>query len=177
MEPRALCILICLGLATTAAAQGAQGGKSESSAGASKTSLSEVRKVVHELQGRTEKLRDLMEQYRSLVEQRPQKADDAQLAKWSAAIDRLMKRVEGAHAAVVETTKQLDQADIAKLPTALAKDAANARNEAEAQRTAAEQALTKNKSTARAAKPTKPAKQAPASEKPAPTLPEGLEDD
>jgi hypothetical protein len=56
------------------------------------------------------------------------------------------------------------------LATALAKDVASARNEAEAQRTAAEQALarSKPKPTSRRAKPK------PETERPAPPIPDDL---
>jgi len=169
MNISAIAILIWFGLATTAAAQGSHSGKVASPGASSKASLSEIRSLVHELQGRTEKLRDLNEQYRSHVEQRPQ-GNDSQLEKWNAALDRLLKRIEGAHAAVVETKQQLDQsASGQQLPTSLGKDVANATNEAEAQRTAAEQAL----KTKRPAKPAAKAK-APAAEKPAPPIPDDL---
>jgi len=167
MNVPAITMLIWFGLAATAAAQGTPSGKAASSGAPSKTQLSEVRTLVHELQGRTEKLRDLMEQYRSLAEQRPQEKE--QQAKWDAAVERLMRRVDVARAAVVETTQQLDKSVTGQLPTALAKDVASAKNEADAQRTAAEQALAKNK-PARTPKPAKTA----AAEKPAPPIPDDL---
>jgi hypothetical protein len=168
MNVRAIITLVWFGLAATAAAQGT----------ASKSQLSEVRSITNELEGHTGKLRDLMEQYRSLVEERPRsgggspeekKAHDAQLAKWDAALDRLMRRVDLARAQVVEAKQRLDQAATGQLPTALAKDVANARNEAEAQRAAAEQALAKNKPS-KTPKQAKPAQE----EKPAPPIPDDL---
>jgi uncharacterized protein YukE len=171
MNVRAIITLVWFGFATTAATAAAQGTPS-------KSQLSEIRSITSELEGRTEKLRDLMEQYRSLVEQRPQaggggpeakKAHDEQLAKWDAALDRLMRRVDASRAEVVETKQRLDQVATGQLPTGLAKDVANAKNEAEAQRTAAEQALAKNKP----GRTPKPAKQTPA-EKPAPPIPDDL---
>ncbi|HMJ13969.1 MAG TPA: hypothetical protein VK524_21275, partial [Polyangiaceae bacterium] len=88
----------------------------------------------------------------------------------NSALERLLHRIDDARAAVVETKQKLDQSANEQLPTALAKDAANARNEAEAQRAAAEQALAKSKPAKQ-----KPAKQKPASEKPAPPqLPDDL---
>jgi len=177
MKVSAITMLIWFGLATAAAAQGRPSGGA-SPGTSSKAQLSEVRSVVHELEARTEKLRDLMAQYRSLVEQRPQpeggspeakKAHEAQLAKWNTALERLLRRIDAARAAVVETTQSLDQLGTGQLPTALAKDVASARNEAGAQRTAAEQALAKSKP----ARPAKPAKQAEA-EKTAPPIPDDL---
>ncbi len=175
MKVSAITMLIWFGLATAAVAQGTPSGGPGAS---SKSQLSEVRSIVHELEARTEKLRDLMAQYRSLVEQRPQaeggspeakKAHDAQLAKWNTALERLLRRVDAARAAVVETSQSLDQAATGPLPTALAKDVATARNEAGAQRAAAEQALAKSK-PAKAAKPAKRAEP----EKPAPPIPDDL---
>jgi uncharacterized protein YukE len=179
MNVPAIIVLMGCGLAATATAQGTPSEKPASSGAPSKAQLSEIRSVVHELEGRTEKLRDLMTQYRSLVEQRPQaeggspeakKAHEDQLAKWSTALERLMRRIETARAAVVETTQRLDQLRSGQLPTSLAKDVASARNEAEAQRTGAEQALAKSKSAARKSKQ---AKQPPA-EKTAPPIPDDL---
>lgn len=178
MNVPAMTILICLGLATTAAAQGPSGEAAKPGA-SSKAQLSEIRSHVHELEARTEKLRDLMAQYRSLVEQRPQpeggspdakKAHDAQLAKWNTAVERLLRRVDGARVAVVETKQQLEQAATGQLPTGLAKDVASARNEAEAQRAAAEQALAKSKPAS--ARTSKHAKQT--TEKTAPPIPDDL---
>src|SRR5689334_25357341 len=99
MNIRTITMLVWIGLAAPVAAQGAHSSKSMSPGGSSKTSLSEIRSIVHELQGRTEKLRDLNKEYRSLVEQRPQ-SNEAQAEKWNAALERLLKRMEGAHAAV-----------------------------------------------------------------------------
>jgi hypothetical protein len=168
MKISAITMLIWIAVgASTAAAEGTQSGKAASPGGTSKTELSEIRSLVHELQGRTEKLSDLMTQYRSHLEQRPQ--GEEQLAKWEAALDRLYKRMDAARAAVVETMQRLEHVAIDQLPTSLAKDLANARNEAGAQRTAAEQALAKNK-------PSRKAKQAKAPpEKPAPPLPADLD--
>src|SRR5262245_40043885 len=98
MKVSAITTLIWLGLAAAAAAQGTPSGKAASPGASSKGQLSEIRSLVHELQARTEKLGDLMMEYRSLVEQRPQaeggspeakKAHEAQLAKWSTALERL----------------------------------------------------------------------------------------
>lgn len=166
MNIHSLAMLICIGLVATAAAQ-----DSGTSPGASsKASLSEIRALVHELQGRTDKLRDLMEQYRSMIEQRPQAQE--QQAKWSAALERLMRRVESSHAAVVETLQAVERSATGQLPTGLAKDVANARNEAGAERTAAEQALAKAKASA--ARAPKRTTQKPAAEKPAPPIPDDL---
>ena len=155
MKLTAITVLTWFALALSVAAQGAT---------SSKASLSEVRSLVHELQGRNEKLRDLNDQYREVVGQKPQSTDQAQLDKWSAALERLLRRIDEARAAVVETKGKLDQAAAKQqLPTSLGKDVANAHNEAEAQRAAAEQALAKPKPGKQ-----KPAKQKPVAEKPAP---------
>ena len=167
MKIPAITVLIWFALATAAGAQGAPSSKSVSSGSSSKASLPQIRSLVHDLQGRNEKLRDLNDQYRSLVEQKPQ-GDEAQLAKWNAALERLLKRIDEARAAVVETKQQLDQSAGETLPTALAKDVANARNEAEAQRAQAEQAL-KSKPAKQ-----KPSKQKPVVEKPTPPIPDDL---
>jgi hypothetical protein len=170
MNIRAITILIWFGFAATAAAQGAASNKSSSQSTPSQAQLSEIRSVVNELQARTEKLRELMGQYRSLVEERPQ-SQEAQ-AKWNTALDRLMRRVDTARAAVVETSQHLDKVNSGRLPTSLAKDVADAHNEAEAQRTAAEQALAKNKPAP--AQKGKPAKQAQANEPPRLELPDDI---
>jgi len=178
MNVVAITVLSWLALVATAAAQGAPRGKATSpgsslqaSGAASQGQLSEIRSLAHELQARTEKLGDLMTQYSSLVGQRPQaqggspeakKAHDDQLARWDTAVERLLRRIDGARAAVVETTQRLDQLATGKLPTALAKDVVLARNEAAAQRTAAEQALAKNKPSA--ARSSQQAKQKPPTE-------------
>lgn len=182
MNVPTITMLIWFGLAATAAAQGAPSGKAPNPRASSNARLSEIRSLVHELQARTEKVHDLMAQYRSLVEQRPQakggspdakKAHEDQLAKWSTAQDRLLRRVDGARAAVVETTQRLDQSATGPLPTALAMEVANARNEAEAQRAAAEQALAQSK--AASSRTSKRAKQTtPATEKTAPPIPDDL---
>lgn len=131
--------------------------KAEPAAPPSQAQLADIRALAHELQARTEKLSDLMEQYLSLVGRRPQ-ANDAQLASWDAALERLLRRVDGARAAVVETMQRLEQLPTGQLPTALAKDVVRTRNEAVTQRTAAEEALVSNKPVlARAAQPAKPA--------------------
>jgi len=149
MNVRAITLLSCLAWATTAVAE------------APKAQLSEIRAQVHELEGATSKLGDLMTQYRSLVEQRPQKqggspeankAYEEQLAKWTRAVDRLMRRIDKAHATLVEKSKNLDGPSKTNLPTNLAKDVANAHNEAEAERVAAEQALKNKPAQAHAAK-------------------------
>jgi len=174
MSFRAMTILIWLAVSATALAQSAQGASSDKATdpgASSKGQLSEIRTLVHELQGRNEKLSDLMDQYRSLVEQRPQGRGE-QLDKWNAALERLLRRVDDARAAVVETVQRLDQAGTEHLPTALGKDVAKARNEAGAQRTAAEQALAKSKPAKASA--SKQAKKKPATEKPAPPIPDDL---
>ena len=183
MKVTAITMLIWLGLATVAAGQGTASSKAPSSGPASKAQLSEIRSLVHELELRTDKLRDLMAQYRSLVERRPQpegaspeakKAHDDQLAKWSASLERLLAKLDGGRAAVVETVQQLNQAVTGQLPTGLAKDVANARNDADAQRAAAEEALVKSKPAA--ARASKRAAQKPAAEPaaPPPELPDDL---
>jgi hypothetical protein len=171
MHIRAIVLLITLGFVSTAAAQAASG---------SKPKLSEVRSLVHSVQGHTDQLRELMAEYRSLVENRPQpeggspeakKAHDAQLARWSAALDRLLKRIEQVHALVAEASPRLGEFSKAELPTALAKDVANAYNEAEAERANASQALAKKPATKG-----KGGKPAPASAKPKPAENNELDD-
>jgi hypothetical protein len=71
MNARVIITLIGFGLAATAAAQGTP----------SKSQLSEIRALASELEGHTGKLRDLMEQYRSLVEERPQSGGGSPEAK------------------------------------------------------------------------------------------------
>jgi DNA repair exonuclease SbcCD ATPase subunit len=174
MKVSAITMLIWFAITAIA---GAQGGGAPS-----KASLSEVRALVHELQGHTDKLRELMSEYRSLVERRPQpeggspeakKAHEQQLEKWTAALERLMRRVDVARTAVVETVQRLDRAAAGQqLPTALAKDLANARNDAEAQRATAEQALAQNKPAP--ARPSKHAKQTEREKEP-PPLPDDLD--
>lgn len=170
MNIRAIIMLIGLGLAAPAAAQGTANSKQSSQGSASQADLSQIRSVVNELQARTEKLHELMGQYRSMVEDRPQ-SQEAQ-AKWNTALDRLMRRIDAARAAVVETEQRLDPMAKRSLPTSLAKDVADAHNEAEAQRTAAEQALNKNKPAP--AKAAKPAKQAPTNQPARLELPDDL---
>ena len=154
MKLRAITVLTCLLLAATAVAQGASKDKASSSAPATKAQLSEVRSIVSELEKAGSKLSGLITDYRSMMEQRPQsrgasadakKAQDDQLARWEAAVERLLNSLEKTHLAVVETTKRLDQATHATLPTSLAKDVATARNAADAARVAAEQVLSKRK--------------------------------
>ena len=103
--------LIWLALAATAAGQSKSSGNAEGSSGSAKASLAEVRSIIHELEGHTEKLRELLSQHGSLVDQRPEseggspeakKAYDTQVAKWSSALERLLVRIEDAHATVVE---------------------------------------------------------------------------
>jgi hypothetical protein len=180
MNVPAITMLIWFGLAAIAAAQSAPSGKA-ASPGASKAQLSEIRPLVHELQAHTEKLSDLMTQYRSLVEQRPQaeggspeakKAHQDQLARWNTALERLLRRVDDARTAVVETMQRLNQSATGQLPTGLAKDVASARNEAEAQRAAAEQALAKGKPTS--SRTSRRAPQKPATEKTPPPIPDDL---
>jgi hypothetical protein len=150
MKAPAIALLICVGLAAASASHSVA--QSKQSPSASKPQLSEIRELVHKLQGYTEKLQDLMTQYRSLLEQRPQGND----TKWSAALDRLLVRVDTARATVVEAKQRLDQlVNGQTLSTALGKDVANTQNEADAQRADAEQALAKRKPAARAAKPAK----------------------
>jgi uncharacterized protein YukE len=181
MQIKTITMLICFGLAATAAAQGTPSGKSASSGGSSKSQLSEIRSLVYELQGRTEKLRDLMAVYRSLVEQRPKtwgggadakKEHEEQLAKWNSALDRQLRRVDEARAAVDDTMKRLDETATGTLPVSLGKEVANARNEADAERAAAQQALAKNKS--KTVRTSKPAKQTAQAEKTAPPIPDDL---
>lgn len=153
--------LIWLALAATASGQAKSSGNPQGAA-QSKASLAEVREIVHELEGRTENLRELLSNHRSIVENRPE--SEEQQVKWEAALARSLVRLESARAAVVETTQRLDKAITGELPTGLAKDVARVRNEAEPQRAMAEQALAKKPPPARKAKPSKPAK---ATEKPA----------
>jgi hypothetical protein len=162
--------LIGLVLAATAAGQTKSSSNTTSSGAPAKAALAEVRSIVHELEGHTEKLRELLSNHRSLAERRPEpeggspeakKAHDEQLAKWEAALERLLVRLEAARATLVETTQRLDKSITGELPTGLAKDVARVRNEAEPERAMAEQVLAK-KPAARKAKPAKttPAKPA-----------------
>jgi DNA repair exonuclease SbcCD ATPase subunit len=171
MNVPAITILIWFGLVATAAAQGTPTGKGSSQGAPSQAQLSEIRSVVNELEARTEKLHELMEQYREMVGERPQGQEA--LAKWNTALDRLMRRIDQAHAAVAESTQHLSQVAKGSLPTSLGKDVANAHNEAEAQRTAAEHALAKNKPAKGGT--SKPAKQTAAKEKAPPPMPDGLD--
>jgi hypothetical protein len=168
MKTAAIIGLIWVALAAPAAGQDTPSGKPASPGASSKPA--QIRSLVHELQGRTDKLADLMQQYRSHIEQRPQ-GNDEQLAKWDAALERLLGRIQVAHAAVVEAKQNLEQAATGTLSTSLAKDVAKARNEAEAERVNAEQALAKNKSKGKGGKQAKPK---PA-EKTPPPLPDDLD--
>lgn len=170
MKVSAIIGLIWLVLAAPAVGQTKSSSDAPSPGAQSKASLAEVRAIVHELEGHTEKLRELLANHRSLVERRPE--SEEQLAKWEAALDRLLVRIDGARAAVVDTTQRLDKSITGELPTGLAKDVARVRNEAEPERTMAEQALAKRKppSTRKA----KQAKQAP-SDKSAPPSNEDLD--
>jgi hypothetical protein len=159
MKISAITGLIWLVLAATAVGQSKSSGNATSPGAQSKSVLAEVRAIVRELEGRTEKLRELLANHRSLVEQRPESGE--QLAKWEAALARLVITIENGHAALIETTQRLDKSISGELPTGLAKDVAKARNEAEPERLMAEQVLAKRK----AASKSKPAKQA--NEKPA----------
>jgi len=157
MKTTAIAWMCWLGLATTVAAQAA----ATSPGQGPKMELKQVRTLLHEL----------MEQYRSMVAERPQGSAE-QLAKWNASLDRLLQRIEGARAAVAETEQRLDPSATGQLPTNLAKEVVTAHNEAEAERTSAEHALKSKPATARAAKQ---GKQAPAAAKPAPPLPSDLD--
>jgi hypothetical protein len=179
---KTITVLFGLVLAASAAAQGQDtpSGKAASPSAPPKGQLAEVRSLVSELQGHTDKLSDLLSQYRSLVEQRPEpegsspeqkKAHDAQLEKWSAALERLLKRLDTARADVVDTKTRLEKAATGELPTSLAKDVAKSRTEADAQRANAEQALAaKRPAPAKKAKSTK----APPPEKAPPPIPDDL---
>jgi len=153
---QAIAVLFVLGLAAGAAAQGARSGKASSET-SEKLQPSEIRAVVHEAQKHVETLRGLLDEYRSLVEGRPKqrgsgaeakKAYDKQVAKWGAALDGVLRRLEKAHARLVQLTPSLGKAAKLQLTTALGRDVADTFNEAEAQRTAAEQALSKSKDEA-----------------------------
>jgi transketolase len=170
MNIPAIAMLIWFGLVATAAAQGTPAAKGSAQGTPSQAQLSEIRSVVNELQARTEKLHELMEQYRSHVEQRPQ-SQEAQ-DKWNTALERLLRRIDQARAQVVETSQHLDQLSKRTLPTSLGKDVADAHNDAEAQRTAAEQALAKTKPAP--ARATKSAKQTPANQPARLELPDDL---
>lgn len=179
MKTSAITMVIGLALAAGAAAQGSTSSKRSPEA-SSKSPLSQIRSLANELQGHADKLGDMMTIYHSLLEQRPdrnggspeqKKAHDEQLAKWSAAVARHVTRIEAERASVIDVMQRLDQAIKGQtLPTALAKDVANARNEATAQRSAAEHAIkAKPKDTSKAAKP------APRNDEPAPSLDDDLD--
>jgi hypothetical protein len=169
MKISAIVGLIWLALAVTAAAQSKSVGNTASPGVTSKASLAEIRAIVHELEGYTENLRELLSQHRALVQRRPQ--EEEPLAKWSSALERLLVRIDSAYADVVKATQRLDKSITGELPTGLAKDVARVRNDAEPQRAMAEQAL-KSKP---AAAPKKPAKKAPATEESAPLSNEDLD--
>jgi DNA repair exonuclease SbcCD ATPase subunit len=169
MKISAIVGVIWLVLAATAVGQSKSVGNAPSSGVSSKASLAEVRAIIHELEGRTDKLRELLSQHRAHVERRPQ--SEEQLAKWDAALERLLLRIDGARAEVVEATQRLDKSIKGELPTGLAKDVARVRNDAEPERATAEQVLAKNKPSARKAKPAKQA----ASEKSPPPSNEDLD--
>lgn len=162
MKLSAITGVLWLVVATSAFAQSKSTSDAPASSAPSKASLSEVRATVHELEGQTDKLRELLENHRELVAQRPQpqgsgaegkKWYDEQLAKWETALDRLLTRIESAHALVAATLQRLDKSTQAGLPTALAKDVARVRNEADPERATAEQVLAQRKPAARKAKP------------------------
>jgi hypothetical protein len=165
MKVSAITGLIWLVLAATAFGQTKSSGNATSPGAPSKAALAEVRSNVHELEGHTEKLRELLANHRSLVERRPDaKGGSPELAKWEAAVARLLARIESAHEALVETTQRLDKSIAGELPTGLAKDVAKARNEAEPERLMAEQVLAKRKaSPATKSKPGKQPAEKPAS--------------
>lgn len=160
MKVFAITGFMCLALAAPAMGQAKSNGNASSSGAPSKAALEATRKIVHELEGHTEKLRELLSNHGSLVDRKPQSKEE--LAKWEAALDRLLVRVEAAHASVVETTQRLDKSITGELPTGLGKDVARVKNEAEPERVMAEQILAKRKRA-----PASKAKKAPA-EKPAP---------
>ena len=159
MKSSAIIGLIWLVLAAPALGQSKSSSNAPGNSAQSKTSLAEVRAIVHELEGHTETLRELLANHRSLVEQKPQSGAE-QLAKWDAAMERLLVRIESAHAVVVATIQRLDKAIVGELPTGLGKDVARVRNEADPERAMAEQALAKRK-------PASARKSKQASEKPA----------
>ena len=146
MRIPAITLSICLGLAATAAAQGAPKGKAASSARASKAQVKEIRSIVHELERLSSKLSVQLDDFRSMSQQRPPKAQKQQLGRWQAAFDRLLRSLQKTHAALGETTKRLNQAATVKLPTSLDKEVADARNAADPVRLAAKPVLAKHKS-------------------------------
>lgn len=140
MRVAAIACLVCLGFAGPVALKS----QAQSSGGSSKAQLAEVRSRVNKLEGATGKLRELMKQYNENVGQRPSGGGEAQ-QKWEQSLLRLLHRIEKAHDAVAEGTQRVQEAAKGELPTALAKDVANAHNAAEEFRGAAEHALTKHK--------------------------------
>jgi len=136
----------CLGLAATAAAEGAPKGKATSSAKATRAQVKEIRSIVHELERQSSKLSVLLDDFRTLSAKRPRKAQKEQLARWDAAFNRLLRSMQKTQTALVETGKRLDQAATVKLPTTLHKEVADARNAAEPVRLAVKPLLAKNKS-------------------------------
>ena len=160
MRIAAIALSIGLGLTAGAAAQGTSKNVSNdrsppSGAPATKSQMDEIRKLVHELERSTSKLNVLMEDYRNLLDKRPKSrgggspeakaAHDKELERWQAALDRVVRSIHKTHAAIGETTKRLDTATTAKLPTSLGKEVANARNAAGPLSAAAEQVLAKHK--------------------------------
>jgi ABC-type transporter Mla subunit MlaD len=172
MNLQVFALLICVALSAVAPSTGAAQGAPSGASASSKPQLAEIRASLRALQGHTDTLRELMEQYRALVERRPEaegssadakKAHEAQLAKWSAALERLLRRIDEAHKALVEVAQRLSQQATGNLPTSLAKDVANARNEADAERATAEQALAKRAPAAPAGKQPPPREKVEAS--------------
>ena len=145
MRVAAITLSLCLGLAGTAAADDGPKGKNENADGAAKSRMAEVRSIVRDLERSTSTLTVLLKDVRGHLEERPPKAQQQQLERWEGAFDQLLRSLQKAHAAVVETTKRLNEGATAQLPTSLAKEVANARNEAEPMRAAAEQVLKQHK--------------------------------
>ena len=152
MKTTIIASLVCLGLTMTAAAQ-----DKPSAGGATKAQLSEIRSIVRDLEKAGSTLNAQIGDYRELMDKQPPKNQKEQVAKWEAVIERLLDSMTKTHTRVVDTTKRLNQASTAKLPTSLAKEEADARNAAEAARAAAEQVLAKRKPKKQTAKPDKPA--------------------
>jgi hypothetical protein len=124
--------------------------------------MAEIRSIVRELERSSSKLSVLLTDYRGLLDQRPPKSQEAQLARWQAAFDRLLRTLQSTHVMVVEATKRLNEATTAKLPTSVAKEVADARNEAQPVRTAAEQVLRQHKPKPKPAKGPEHGAKAPA---------------
>lgn len=160
MKILAFTLSFCLGLAVTAAAEGAPKGKAASSSRASKDQLKEIRSSVRELERLSSTVDMLLKDVRSISAQRPPKAQKKQVARWEAAFNRVLRSLQKTHAALVETTKRLDQAITVKLPTSLDKEVSDARLAAEPARRAAKPVLAKHRS--RLKKKAKRTKKAPA---------------